>query len=60
MYFCRQSDDRLRQGRWFELPTFVWALGTGVIVRNGLEHVLKVDISRHMQSMFIFGQWPLL
>lgn len=32
------------KGTWFELPTFVWALGGGVILRNILESVLKVDI----------------
>lgn len=32
------------KGTWFELPTFVWALGGGVILRNILESVLKIDI----------------
>jgi ESS family glutamate:Na+ symporter len=25
------------KGTWFELPTFVWALGGGVILRNILK-----------------------
>ena len=32
------------KGQWFELPSFVWALMCGVILRNVLEHGLKVDI----------------
>ena len=31
-------------GQWFELPTFVWALATGVLLRNILENVFKVNI----------------
>lgn len=32
------------KGQWFELPTFVWALGCGVLIRNTLEHVFKVEL----------------
>lgn len=31
-------------GKWFELPTFVWALGCGVILRNVLEHGFKIEM----------------
>lgn len=34
----------IAKGQWFELPTFVWALMCGVIMRNTLEHVCKVEI----------------
>lgn len=34
----------LAKGQWFELPTFVWALMCGVILRNVLEHGLKVEM----------------
>lgn len=45
------------QGKWFELPTFVWALGTGVIVRNVLEHVFKVNIFD--RAIDVFGNASL-
>lgn len=32
------------KGQWFELPTFVWALGCGVFLRNVLEHGLKIEM----------------
>ena len=32
------------QGKWYELPTFVWALACGVVLRNVLEHGLKVEM----------------
>lgn len=32
------------EGQWFELPTFVWALGCGVVIRNTLEHVFKIKM----------------
>lgn len=34
----------LAKGQWFELPTFVWALMCGVVLRNVLEHGLKVEM----------------
>lgn len=45
------------QGKWFELPTFVWALGTGVILRNILEHVFKVNIFD--RAIDVFGNASL-
>ena len=56
IFVANQMTD-FSQGRWFELPTFVWALGTGVIVRNGLEHVLKVDIFD--RAIDVFGNASL-
>ena len=32
----------LTKGSAFELPTFVWALAGGVILRNSLENILKL------------------
>ena len=34
----------IAKGQWFELPTFVWALMCGVILRNILEHGLKIEV----------------
>ncbi|MND81411.1 Sodium/glutamate symport carrier protein [compost metagenome] len=34
----------IAKGQWFELPTFVWALMCGVILRNILEHGFKVEV----------------
>lgn len=45
------------KGTWFELPTFVWALGGGVILRNFLESVLKVDIFD--RAIDVFGNASL-
>lgn len=45
------------KGTWFELPTFVWALGGGVILRNILEGVLKVDIFD--RAIDVFGNASL-
>ena len=45
------------QDKWFELPTFVWALGMGVIVRNMLEHVFKVSIFD--RAIDVFGNASL-
>jgi glutamate:Na+ symporter, ESS family len=55
--FVANQMTEFSQGRWFELPTFVWALGTGVIVRNILEHVLKVDIFD--RAIDVFGNASL-
>ena len=41
----------------FELPTFVWALAGGVIVRNFLEYVLKVNIFD--RAIDVFGNASL-
>ncbi len=40
------------KGQWFELPTFVWALMCGVIVRNVLEHSLKVQVFERCIDVF--------
>lgn len=32
------------KGQWYELPTFVWALMCGVVLRNVLEYGLKVEL----------------
>lgn len=45
------------KGTWFELPTFVWALGGGVILRNILESVLKVKIFD--RAIDVFGNASL-
>ena len=45
------------KGPWFELPTFVWALGGGVILRNILESVLKIDIFD--RAIDVFGNASL-
>ncbi|MFV5396353.1 sodium/glutamate symporter [Acinetobacter baumannii] len=45
------------KGTWFELPTFVWTLGGGVILRNILESVLKVDIFD--RAIDVFGNASL-
>ena len=45
------------KGSWFELPTFVWALGGGVVLRNILESILKVDIFD--RAIDVFGNASL-
>ena len=45
------------KGTWFELPTFVWALGGGVVLRNILESILKVDIFD--RAIDVFGNASL-
>lgn len=45
------------KGTWFELPTFVWALGGGVVLRNILESLLKVDIFD--RAIDVFGNASL-
>nr|WP_298891868.1 sodium/glutamate symporter [uncultured Acinetobacter sp.] len=47
----------LAKGTSFELPTFVWALLGGVIVRNFLESVLKVTIFD--RAIDVFGNASL-
>ena len=56
IYFANVMTD-FSQGKWFELPTFVWALGAGVIVRNMLEHVFKVNIFD--RAIDVFGNASL-
>ena len=45
------------KGMWFELPTFVWALAGGVILRNVLETILKVTIFD--RAIDVFGNASL-
>lgn len=45
------------KGTVFELPTFVWALAGGVIVRNFLEYVLRVNIFD--RAIDVFGNASL-
>ncbi|RZG87557.1 sodium/glutamate symporter [Acinetobacter sp. WCHAc060033] len=45
------------KGQWFELPTFVWALACGVLLRNFLEHVVKVKIFD--RAIDVFGNAAL-
>lgn len=45
------------KGTWFELPTFVWTLGGGVILRNILESVFKVNIFD--RAIDVFGNASL-
>lgn len=45
------------KGSSFELPTFVWALGSGVILRNILENILKVRIFD--RAIDVFGNASL-
>lgn len=47
----------LSKGQWFELPTFVWALASGVILRNILENVFKVNIFD--RAIDVFGNASL-
>ena len=56
IYFAKVMTD-FSQGQWFELPTFVWALGAGVLVRNMLEHVFKVNIFD--RAIDVFGNASL-
>ncbi len=45
------------KGQWYELPTFVWALGGGVILRNILESVLRVKMFD--RAIDVFGNAAL-
>lgn len=45
------------KGTWFELPTFVWTLGGGVILRNVLEGIFKVSIFD--RAIDVFGNASL-
>ncbi|WP_198306080.1 sodium/glutamate symporter [Arcobacter vandammei] len=45
------------KGSSFELPTFVWALGGGVILRNVLENILRVEIFD--RAIDVFGNASL-
>lgn len=45
------------KGQWFELPTFVWALAGGVILRNVLEGIFKRPIFD--RAIDVFGNASL-
>ncbi|MBL3520365.1 sodium/glutamate symporter [Arcobacter lanthieri] len=47
----------LTKGSSFELPTFVWALGGGVLLRNILENILKIEIFD--RAIDVFGNASL-
>ncbi|RXI27784.1 sodium/glutamate symporter [Aliarcobacter trophiarum] len=47
----------IAKGTFFELPTFVWALATGVLIRNILENILKVTIFD--RAIDVFGNASL-
>lgn len=47
----------ITKGSSFELPTFVWALGGGVILRNVLENILKVNVFD--RAIDVFGNASL-
>ena len=44
-------------GQWFELPTFVWALASGVMVRNVIEMLFKQEIFD--RAIDVFGNASL-
>ena len=45
------------KGEWYELPTFVWALGGGVILRNILESILHLNMFD--RAIDVFGNAAL-
>jgi len=47
----------MSKGTWYELPTFVWALGGGVILRNIMESGFKIDIFD--RAIDVFGNASL-
>ncbi|NHB57183.1 sodium/glutamate symporter [Acinetobacter shaoyimingii] len=55
--FVANGMTEFSKGQWFELPTFVWALACGVLVRNTLEHGLKVNIFD--RAIDVFGNASL-
>ncbi|WP_445115893.1 sodium/glutamate symporter [Acinetobacter sp. WZC-1] len=40
------------KGQWFELPTFVWALASGVMLRNVLENLFKIKVFDRAVDVF--------
>ncbi|WP_159914068.1 sodium/glutamate symporter [Pantoea sp. 18069] len=40
------------QGTFFQLPTFVWALGGGVILRNGLDYLFNFQVFDRAIDLF--------
>ncbi len=49
--------DTLTQGSALQLPTFVWCLFTGVIIRNFLNHVMHHDV--HDRAIDVLGNVSL-
>ncbi|OTG89428.1 sodium/glutamate symporter [Acinetobacter sp. ANC 3813] len=49
----------IAKGQWFELPTFVWALMCGVILRNVLEHGFKIKMFDRCIDVFGNGSLAL-
>lgn len=47
------------KGQWFELPTFVWALMCGVILRNILEHIFRIEMFDRCIDVFGNGSLAL-
>lgn len=45
------------EGKWFELPTFVWALASGVLLRNFIEAGLKKKVFD--RAIDVFGNASL-
>nr|WP_174506044.1 sodium/glutamate symporter [Acinetobacter sp. Marseille-Q1620] len=45
------------QGKWYELPTFVWTLASGVILRNIIENVFKIKVFD--RAIDVFGNASL-
>ena len=43
--FVGQHLDMAAKGTAFQLPTFVWCLFTGVIIRNSLAHIFKFKVA---------------
>lgn len=48
---------QVSKGTWFELPTFVWALGGGVVIRNVLTTFFKFDMFD--RAIDVFGNASL-
>ena len=47
------------KGQWFELPTFVWALMCGVILRNILENIFRIEMFDRCIDVFGNGSLAL-
>ncbi len=45
------------QGKFFQLPTFVWALGAGVLIRNTLDYVFNIKVFD--RAIDVFGNASL-
>jgi ESS family glutamate:Na+ symporter len=45
------------KGSWIELPTFIWALASGVVIRNVLTHVFRFEMFD--RAIDVFGNASL-